>query len=54
MPGKWVDTWNHPELPTGIRIDMAPAPFDQARRTVVGVTVPLHITRLPDFIYADQ
>jgi prepilin-type N-terminal cleavage/methylation domain-containing protein len=51
---KWVDTWNRPELPAGIRIEMAPATLDPQARAVSVVTVSLHITREPEVVYADQ
>jgi prepilin-type N-terminal cleavage/methylation domain-containing protein len=54
MGGKWVDGWNRPDLPAGIRIEIIPADQDQRRIPLVSVTVPLHVTRQPDVLYADQ
>lgn len=54
LGGKWLELWNRPELPIGIRIEMEPAEQDSRRVGVVGVTVPLHVTRRFDVVYADQ
>jgi len=54
LAGKWVEVWTRPDLPAGIRIDMAPAAQDPRRIAVTSVTVPLRITRKYQVLYADQ
>ena len=43
--GVWVNDWRLPDLPSAVRIDMAPAASDPARLPVLAVTVPLLINR---------
>ncbi len=49
--GKWVELWNRLELPAVIRIEMLPAEPDTRRLALVGVTVPLRVTRRLDISY---
>ena len=51
----WVDSWNQPDLPAAVRIEMAPAAPDASRLPVLAVTAPLHINRsFEDLRYEDQ
>ena len=53
--GGWVDAWNDPDLPSAVRIEMAPAAPDPIRLPVVAITAPLHINRsFEDLQYEDQ
>jgi hypothetical protein len=53
--GGWVDAWTTPNLPSAVRIEMAPAAPDPARLPVVAVTAPLHTNRFfDDPPYEDQ
>ena len=53
--GGWVDSWNQPDLPGSVRIDMAPAVADPIRLPIVAITAPLHINRsFEDLRYEDQ
>src|SRR5689334_5240816 len=46
--GGWVDSWNDPNMPSAVRIEMAPASPDPSRLPVVAVTAPLFTTRFFD------
>ena len=52
--GDWVQVWTRPELPVVIRIEMLPAVPDTRRLALVGVTVPLHVTRRLDLFYDEK
>jgi hypothetical protein len=53
--GGWVDAWTDPNLPSAVRIEMAPAAPDPTRLPVVEVSAPLRMNRLfDDPPYEDQ
>jgi prepilin-type N-terminal cleavage/methylation domain-containing protein len=53
--GGWVDSWNQPDLPGAVRIEMAPAAPDPLRLPIVAITAPLHVNRsYEDLRYEDQ
>jgi general secretion pathway protein J len=43
--GNWVPLWNQANLPSAVRVEMAPLVPDPARLPLVGVTIPIHINR---------
>lgn len=43
--GKWLPVWNQPNLPSAVRVEMAPLAADPARLPLIGATIPIHITR---------
>ena len=45
LEGKWVPIWTHTNLPSAVRVEMAPLTADQARLPVVTVNVPIRVTR---------
>jgi hypothetical protein len=53
-PGIWMPSWNAPEWPYGIRIEMAPLEPSPARLQPVTVTAPIYINRNPGVQYEDQ
>ena len=51
----WVPAWGFPDLPTAVRIEMAPAAPDPARLPVLPVTALLRVNRsIEDPPYVDQ
>lgn len=51
----WVPAWGFPDLPTGVRIEMAPAAPDPARLPVLAVTTLFRVNRsIEDPPYVDQ
>jgi prepilin-type N-terminal cleavage/methylation domain-containing protein len=52
--GAWVPLWRSPDLPSAVRIEMAPLIPDPAQLPLVNVTVPIHITREVGVPYADS
>ena len=53
--GGWVPAWNGPDMPSAVRIEMAPAAPDPNRLPVVAVTAVLHTNRFSyDLPYEDQ
>ena len=46
--GGWVDAWNDPNMPSAVRIDMAPATPDPVRLPIVAITAPQFTTRFFD------
>src|SRR5436189_4300799 len=53
-PGIWTSSWNGPEWPLGLRIEMAPLEPNPARLQPITVTAPVYINRNPGVQYADQ
>ncbi len=51
--GNWQPVWNRPNLPSAVRVDMTPLVPDPARLPLVGVIVPIHITRDVGAPYGD-
>jgi prepilin-type N-terminal cleavage/methylation domain-containing protein len=49
----WIPLWNRPNLPSAVRIEMAPLIIEAGRLPVLGVTVPIHITREVGAPYED-
>ncbi|MBZ5673276.1 MAG: hypothetical protein LAP61_03435 [Acidobacteriia bacterium] len=54
--GGWVTAWDSPNMPSAVRIEMAPAVPDPVRLPAVAITAPLHANRLFDELhyYDDQ
>jgi len=52
--GGWVDAWNDPNMPSVVRIDMAPAAPDLVRLPVVAITAPLYVNRVFDEVHYDD
>jgi len=51
----WVPAWGFPDMPTGVRIEMAPAAPDPTRLPVLAVTAILRVNRsIEDLPYVDQ
>jgi prepilin-type N-terminal cleavage/methylation domain-containing protein len=46
--GAWVDAWGNPNLPSAVRIEMAPASPDPVRLPVVAITAPQFTNRFFD------
>ncbi len=42
---KWLTSWDKPDLPGAVRIEMTPLDSSPALLPVMNVTVPIHITR---------
>ena len=53
-PAIWTASWNGPEWPLGIRIEMWPLEPSPARLQPITVTAPIYINRNPGVQYADQ
>jgi prepilin-type N-terminal cleavage/methylation domain-containing protein len=49
----WIPLWNRPNLPSAVRIEMAPLIAEPSRLPVLNVTVPIHITREVGAPYED-
>jgi hypothetical protein len=55
LTGDWVAGWNRPrELPAAVRVEMAPLAPDPTRLPLASVTVPIHVTGIVGFLYADR
>ena len=54
--GGWVGAWNDPNMPSAVRIDMAPAVPDPVRLPIVAITAPQFTNRFFDELkyYDDQ
>ncbi len=52
-PDRWVPLWGLPQLPSAVRIDMAPLRPDPARLQPASLVAPIRVTRLPLGSYAD-
>lgn len=50
---RWMPVWPKENLPSGIRVDMAPLESDNTRLPLMSVTVPIHVTRDVLGPYAD-
>jgi len=52
----WVSAWGGPNMPSAVRIEMAPAAPDPVRLPAVTITAPLYVYRLSDELhyYDDQ
>lgn len=50
---KWLPTWNKPDLPGAVKIEMTPLDSSPALLPVMNVTVPIHVTREVRNSYAD-
>jgi prepilin-type N-terminal cleavage/methylation domain-containing protein len=42
---KWLTSWDKPELPAAVKIEMTPLDSSPALLPVMNVTVPIHVTR---------
>ena len=51
--GNWIPSWNRPNLPSAVRVEMAPLVADPSRLPVLNVTVPIHTTREVGAPYED-
>jgi len=49
----WLPLWDKPLLPAGIHIEMRPLVPDAGGLSVLGVTVPIQVTRDPRLVYVD-
>ncbi len=54
IEGRWLPMWNQINLPSAVRVDLAPLVVDPARLPLLGVTVPIHINRDVLGPYVDQ
>jgi prepilin-type N-terminal cleavage/methylation domain-containing protein len=52
--GKWTPEWTGVNLPSAVRVEMAPLIVDPAHLPLLGVTVPIHINKDVIGQYADQ
>jgi|SRR5689334_2813425 hypothetical protein len=53
--GAWVSAWSDPDLPSAVRIELAPAAQDASRLPIVAVTASLRVNRFfQDPPYEDQ
>ena len=51
----WIPAWGFPNLPTAVRIEMAPAAPDPTRLPILSVTATLRVNRsIEDAPYVDQ
>jgi hypothetical protein len=50
---KWLSTWDKPDLPAAVKIEMTPLDSSPALLPVLNVTVPIHVTREVKSTYAD-
>jgi prepilin-type N-terminal cleavage/methylation domain-containing protein len=54
MSGSWLPVWNRlQELPAAIRVEMMPLTPDPASLRLTSVTVPIHVTGIVGYAYAD-
>jgi general secretion pathway protein J len=51
---RWDEVWSKPEWPKAIRIEMAPLKFEPGILKMMTVTAPVHVTKAPLSLYADQ
>ena len=49
----WVPFWNRQNLPSAVRVEMAPLVADPVQLPVVSVTIPIHTTREVGALYED-
>ena len=54
IDGKWVPQWTDINLPSAVRVEMAPLIVDPARLPLLGVIVPIHINKDVIGQYVDQ
>lgn len=52
--GNWVGSWDRPDLPSAVRVEMAPLEFNSSRLSMATLHVPIHINREVLGTYADQ
>jgi prepilin-type N-terminal cleavage/methylation domain-containing protein len=45
LTGPWLPSWDRPNLPAAVRIEMTPLAPEPSHLPLVNVTVPIHITR---------
>ena len=50
---KWLPSWDRPDLPAAVKIEMTPLDSSPALLPVMNVTVPIHITRQVRAWYED-
>jgi hypothetical protein len=50
---KWLPTWNKPDLPAAVKIEMTPLDSSPALLPVLNVTVLIHVTREAKSTYED-
>jgi prepilin-type N-terminal cleavage/methylation domain-containing protein len=53
MAGNWLPAWDKPNLPSAVRVDLAPLAADPMHLYMVPVTVPIHIHREVAVPYVD-
>jgi prepilin-type N-terminal cleavage/methylation domain-containing protein len=54
LAGRWLTSWDRPNLPAAVRVDMAPLVPEPAKLPLVSVTVLIHITREVLEHYGDE
>ena len=52
--GNWVNEWSRPNLPSAVRVEMAPREFNPARLPMATLHIPIHVNREVLGAYADQ
>jgi len=50
----WLDLWDRPKLPAGVRIEMRPVVPERGGLSVLNVTVPIRVDRDPRSVYDDR
>jgi len=51
---KWVPVWGRTQLPTAIRIEMAPLAPDPARLQMTSITAPVRVNKMVMGDYVDE
>jgi prepilin-type N-terminal cleavage/methylation domain-containing protein len=52
--GNWVGAWDRPNLPSAVRIEMAPREFNPSQLPMATLHIPIHVNRDVVAAYADQ
>jgi hypothetical protein len=52
--GNWVTMWKRPDLPSAVRIEMAPLAGSEPSLPVMTLNVPIHILRETGVLYEDN
>jgi hypothetical protein len=51
---RWGPEWRFSKWPGAVRVEMQPLEPDPTRVPLAGLTVPIHVNRLPNIRYADS
>jgi general secretion pathway protein J len=55
LGGEWFPTWQRPDLPRAVRVEMMPLGPNPSHLPMLTLNVPVHVTRIVvDGVYADQ